>query len=343
MRLSISILLATVVAAIVGATAGATSAAKILELRYPKATPVPKGSRYMKAPATTSWIGDMSNLTASSHAMYVGTSTGAQRIDAGSNGFGTPLLGGIEAADVAYADGLIWASDYDGNVVRAVDESTGAVAKTVQLPAGSSPEGVVVAAGAVWVAEHHTGSVARIDPSTGQVVAQIEAGFQGASGPQAIAYGAGSLWVSVPNSSEVVRIDPATNMIVAKIRLSEMSPCGGIAVGTTAVWVTSCRDDTFVARISIAANKVERLIDMHARSIEPVAQGDTAWFLVGRDPGNQAAKYQHAYLVQLTNSDRVLHRYDLGSRFTPGGTAIAFGSLWASSFTTPWVARIPLG
>jgi len=38
-----------------------------------------------------------------------------------------------------------------------------------------------------------------------------------------------------------------------------------------------------------------------------------------------------------------LRLYDLGSRFTPGGSTIAFGSLWASSFTTPWVARLPLG
>jgi hypothetical protein len=81
---------------------------------------------------------------------------------------------------------------------------------------------------------------------------------------------------------------------------------------------------------------------MHGRSIEPVAEGDTAWFLVGRDPDAASARYEHAYLVQLSSGDRVLHRYDLGSRFTPGGTAIAFGSLWASSFTTPWVARIPL-
>jgi streptogramin lyase len=343
MRLSISILFATVVAVVVGATAGASSAAKVLELRYPKATSVPKGSRYLKAPATTPWTGDITSLTASGHAMYVGTSTGMQQIDAGSNGFGSPLLGGIEAADLAYADGLIWASDYDANVVRAVDESTGKVSMTVQLPDGSSPEGIVAAAGAVWVAEHHTGSVARIDPSTGRVVAQIEAGFLGASGPQGLTYGAGSLWVSVPNSADVVRIDPATNSVIAKIRVPGMEPCGGIAVGTSAVWVTSCLDDMLVARISIATNEVVRVIDMHARSIEPVAQGDTAWFLVGRDPDNQSAKYQHAYLVQLSSSDRVLHRYDLGSRFTPGGTAIAFGSLWASSFTTPWVARIPLG
>jgi YVTN family beta-propeller protein len=285
----------------------------------------------------------MSNLAASGKTMYVATSTGLQRIDAESNGYGAPLLPGTEAADIAYADGLIWASDYDGDVVRAVDESTGNVAKTVQLPSGSSPEGVAVASGAVWVAEHHGGAVARIDPATGEVTAQIPAGFLGSSGPQAVDYGGGSLWVSVPNSSEVVRIDPATNKVIARIPVRGMSPCGGIAVGTTAAWVTGCLDDAFVARISLATDKVVRLIDMHAGSIEPVAQGDTAWFLVGRDPGDPSARHQHGYLVQLSSGDRVLHRYDLGYRFTPGGTSIAFGSLWASSFTTPWVARIPLG
>jgi len=344
MRLSISILLATMVAVVAGASAGASSAGKILELRYPKASAVPKGSRYLKAPATLSWIGDMSNLSASGDTMYVGTSTGIQRIDSGSNSFRPALLPDTEAADIAYADGLVWASDYDGDVVRAVDEATGKVATTVQLPAGSNPEGIVVAAGAVWVAEHHGGVVARIDPAAGKVVAQVAAGLTGSSGPQGLAYGGGSLWVSVPNSSEVVRIDPATNTVVANIHVpAQMSPCGGIAVGTTAAWVTSCLDGTRVARISLATNKVVRVIDLHARSIEPVAQGDTAWFLVGRDPDDASAKYQHALLVHLSSSDRVLRLYDLGSRFTPGGTTIAFGSLWASSFTTPWVARLPLG
>jgi len=338
MRVLIVVLGVAFVAACAGVTAGATSSGRVLELRYPNASPLPKGSRYIKS-ATQLGIDD-SDLAASSSTMYVATSQGLQRIDGASNAILSPWLANTDAEYIAYADGLVWASDYDGDVVRGVDESTGAVQLTVQLPMGSSPEGVVVADGAVWVAEHHAGAVARIDPSTGQVVAQVTAGLTGSSGPQGIAYGAGSVWVSVPNSSEVVRIDPATNRVLAKIHVpSPMSPCGGIAIGTTSAWVTGCFDNTWVARISIATNKVVRLIDMHARSIEPVAHGDSAWFLVGPDPDLR----HHAYLVQLSAADRVLHRYDLGARFTPGGTAIAFGSLWASSFATPWVARIPLG
>jgi hypothetical protein len=146
----------------------------------------------------------------------------------------------------------------------------------------------------------------------------------------------------VPNLGQVVRIDPATQKIVARVQTTTMEFCGGIAIGNTAAWVTSCLDGTLVARISLATNKIARVIDMGARSIAPVAQGDTVWFLVGRDPDNAATSKQHAYLVQLNSTDHVLHRYDVGPRFTPGGTTIAFGSLWASSFTTPWVARIPL-
>jgi streptogramin lyase len=314
----------------------------VLELKYPNASPVPTGSHYLKSSAT-SWIGDMSNLSASATTMYLGTSTGIQRINPTSTSFEPPLINGTEAADVVASAGTIWASDYDGDEVRGVDEASGNVTAEVHLPKASAPEAIVAANGAIWVAEHNGGAVARIGPATTKVVATVNVGYPGNSGPQGLAYGAGSLWVSVPNSAQVVRINPTTNKVTAKVSTGvEMSPCGNIALGTTAAWVTGCLDDTWVARISLATNKVMRLIDMHARSIEPVAQGNTAWFLVGRDPDNTSSKRQHAYLVQLNSSDRVLHRDDLGARFTPGGTAIAFGSLWASSFTTPWVARIPL-
>ena len=339
MRVSFAI--GTALAAVaIGAVAAAGSSGKTLELRYPKATPVPNGARYIKAPVLN-WIGDMSNLSASDSTLFVGTAAGIQRIDASSTSFLPGWLKNTEAADIAFADGLVWASDYDGDAVRAVDASTGAVRLTTHLPVGSAPEGVVAAAGSIWVAEHHGGVVARIDASTGKVIAKVTAGLPGSSGPQGLAFGAGSLWASVPNSAAVVRINPATNKVIAKIAINSMEPCGNLAIGTTSVWVTGCLDTTWVARISIATNKVMRLVDMHARSIEPVAQGDTAWFLVGRDP--DAGTHEHSYLVQLSSRDEVLHRYDLGTKFTPGGTAIAFGSLWASSFTTPWVARIPLG
>jgi streptogramin lyase len=351
MRFATALVLSVLAAVLIGASAGAGTSGKVLELKYPKASPVPTGSQYIKSSAT-SWLGDVSDLSASASTMYVGTSTGIQRINPRSTSFEPPLIKGTEAADVVATDGTIWASDYDGDEVREVDEASGNVTAKVNLRPASTPEGIVAAAapegivaadGAIWVAEHHGGAVARIDPATKKVVAIVNVGYTGSDGPQGLAYGAGSLWVSVPNIAQVVRIDPTTNKVTAKISTGlEMSPCGNIAVGTTSAWVTGCLDNTWVARISLATNKVVRQIDMHARSIQPVAQGDTAWFLVGRDPGDPSATRQHAYLVQLNSSDRVLHRYDLGSRFTPGGTAIAFGSLWASSFTTPWVARIPL-
>jgi len=341
MRFTISIVLSVLIAAAATVAADAT-APKILELKYPKASAVPSGSRFIKAPAHT-WIQDMSDLAASPTTMYVSTASGIQRIDPASNAFEQPLIPDSEAADVVYDQGRVWAADYDGDAVRAVDEATGAVVATVSLPAGSNPEGVVAAAGSIWVAEHHGGAIARIDPASGELVSSIVVGPTGSSGPQGLTYGAGSLWVSVPNLGQVVRIDPAPQKIVARVQTTPaMEPCGGIAVGGTAAWVTSCLDGTLVARISLATNKVARVIEMGARSIEPVAQGDTAWFLLGRDPDNAATRKQHAYLVQLSSTDHVLHRYDLGARFTPGGTAIGFGSLWASSFTTPWVARIPL-
>ena len=339
MRVLIVLFATALVAVGAGATAHARSAQPPLLLHYPKATAVPTGSRYLKA-TVSSWRSDASALSSSPSTMYVGNAVGLQRIDPAKNAFETPFVPLDNAANTAYANGLVWAGDYDSDVVRAIDETTGAVKKTVQLPVGSGPVGVVAADGAIWVAEHHGGVVARIDEATGKVVAQVKAGFAGPSGPEGLAYGAGSLWVSVPNSAQVVRINPTTNRVVAIIRVPIMTPCGGIAVGTTSVWVTNCLDAPYVARISIKTNKVVRVIDMQALSVTPVAQGDTAWFLVGRDP--DVPSRDHGYLVQLSNTDKVLRRYDLGPRFTAGGTAIAFGSVWATSWTTPWVARVPL-
>ena len=340
MRVIVATIAAVVVmAGLVGGAYG-TSTTPPLNLKYSKASALPSGSRFLKVPGG-SWDGG--GLSASATTMDVGTAAGIQQVDAKSNTFKPRLLSGKEADGIAYYQGRIWASDYDGNVVRAVDEAKGTVVATVSLPQFASPEDVVAAAGSIWVAEHHLGAVAQINPVSGKIVASVTVASIGSDGPQGLSYGAGSLWVSAPNVGQVVRIDPTNRHILARIRIpAPMSPCSTIAVGTTSAWVTDCLDDTLVARISLATNKVARVIDMHGRSIEPVAQGDTAWFLIGRDPDNQSMKQQHAYLVQLSSTDRVLRRYDLGPRFTPGGAAIAFGSLWASSFTTPWVARIPL-
>jgi hypothetical protein len=63
MRLIISMVLSVLIAAGASVAAAATKPPKILDLKYPKASAVPTGSRFIKAPAHT-WIQDMSDLAA---------------------------------------------------------------------------------------------------------------------------------------------------------------------------------------------------------------------------------------------------------------------------------------
>jgi streptogramin lyase len=291
----------------------------------------------MPLPATSGWGPDITDLAVAPDAVWV--SSGPFRIDPQTDAVSGPFSS-IESQDIGAGEGSIWASNWAEDTVRRLDPATGKETAVVKLPAGSAPEGIVDAAGAIWVATHHGGTVVRIDPATNRVAARVLLVWPGSSGPQGIAAGLGSVWVDVPNASAVFRIDPATNKVTAVIALPySISPCGGIAVGQTAVWVTGCFDTGAVARIDPATNKVVSILDVGGLVIQPAADGDTVWFVVGGDPDQSPSTV--GYLVQLRADDTVARRIQLGSGFISGGTAVAFGSIWVSDFSHPRVIRIP--
>jgi YVTN family beta-propeller protein len=220
------------------------------------------------------------------------------------------------------------------------DPSTGNQVAVVKLRAGASPEGLVDANGAIWVANHQGGSVSRIDPAANKVVATVRLQVPQSGGPQGIAAGLGSVWVTLGNSGEVARIDPATNRLQAFVPSPiGMEPCGGIAVGQTAVWTTSCLDDTAIERIDPSKNKVVSFLDTGGETIGAAADGDTVWFVSGGDPDN--SPNAHGYLIHLRADDTVATRIDLGPGFISGGVLIAFGSIWFSDFTHPRIIPSP--
>jgi len=103
--------------------------------------------------------------------------------------------------------------------------------------------------------------------------------------------------------------------------------------------VTSCLEETDVARIDPATNKVAAVLDVGGEVIQPAADGDTVWFVTGGDPDN--SPNTPGYLVQLRADDKVATRIALGRGFISGGAAVAFGSIWVSDFAHPRVIRIP--
>ncbi|MGZ4257039.1 MAG: Vgb family protein [Gaiellaceae bacterium] len=299
----------------------------------PPASPLPAGARTLALP-TSSWVPDIGDLATSPGAVWV--SSGVFGIDPATDAVTGPLTTHA-SQDIGYGEGSVWAADYDNNLVRRFDPATGN--QLAVVPGISTPEGIVDAGGAIWVASHHGGTLARIDTGTNHVTKKVILVPPGPSGPQGMAAGFGSVWVDVPSAYAVFRIDPATAKITAIVRLpTSTAPCGGIAVGATAVWVTSCLTGNLVARIDPATNTVASILDVGGEVIQPAVDGNTVWFVAGGDPDGDPVP---GYLIQLGANDIVATRIALPAGFVSGGTALAFGSVWVSDFVHPRVIRVP--
>ena len=258
----------------------------------------------------------------------VWVSNGVFRVDPTDNTASHAYQAG-SSVDLATGDGSVWASDYNAGVVRRYD-TAGRLIATIQLPNGSNPEGIAVTSSSVWVASHHAGTVIRIDPRTNRVVTSVALSKPGAGGPQGVGAGFGSIWVTNGTTNEVLRVDPSTNSIIARIQFLDMVPCGGFAFGRTAVWITECLDGTHIARIDPRTNTVAAVLNTGGRMNQPASDGDTVWVVAGGDPDN--SPHAPGYLIQLRSNDTVARRIALGPGFISGGAAIAFGSVWLSSF-----------
>ena len=102
----------------------------------------------------------------------------------------TPGLQAI-ATDLAVgADGTVWLTSYDADLVSILDPST---LQATTLALGRGPTGVSVDESAVWVAESLDGAVAEIDPTSRRVVGSIHVGGT----TDEVAIGDGSVWISV--------------------------------------------------------------------------------------------------------------------------------------------------
>jgi len=280
------------------------------------------------------------NVTLAATSDAVWTAAGPYRIDAKSGAVTGPFTTGTEN-DVGVGDGSVWVSDYHADLVHRLDASTGKQVAVIKLPKGGNPEGIAVTQNAVWVAEHHLGNVTRIDPKTNRIVATVLVGPPGDGGPQEVAFGFGSLWADVPNNNSLVRVDPKTNTIAAFVTFpSNMIPCGGIAIGRTAVWVTGCPDvKKKIARVDPKTNAIASILAIGGGAYQAYADRDTVWFVAGADPDN--SPNAPAYLMQLRADDTVARRIALSRGFVSGGLTVAFGSVWFSDLYNPVVIRLP--
>lgn len=229
----------------------------------------------------------------------------------------------------------LWATDSDAAVLYRADPESLTV--TASIPAGKSPKGVLATGAGVWVADVHGGAVLRIDPGTNTVLATTTVGPVANSGPNWLAEGLGSIWVDVPNNSTIARIDAVTNKVQATIRTGGMTPCGGIAVGADAAWLTSCSAATLIARVDPASNRIAATVDLGGFGYNPTLIYGYPWVSV--DTGD-ATTGKLVRINPVTNAiDRVLVP---GTRFGGGGDiVVAFGSVWVVDGYNSSVIRLP--
>jgi streptogramin lyase len=104
-------------------------------------------------------------------------------------------------------DGLLWGAS--ATQLWAVDEATGALARTVPLKNSSEVLSLELGLGAIWVGIRHPGrigAVLRLDPSSGAVIDEIsDIGI-----PARIGIGFGSAWITDSGSSSLYRVTPAS-------------------------------------------------------------------------------------------------------------------------------------
>ncbi|HEX2754448.1 MAG TPA: hypothetical protein VHM48_03235 [Candidatus Limnocylindrales bacterium] len=226
----------------------------------------------------------------------------------------------------------LWVTDWDTNQLLRFEPRTLRSVTTIDM--GSQPKGVLVTGSAVWIANTRGGSVQRIDPKTNKIAKTIPVGPTGPSGPNWLAQGSGSIWVGIPNSGSVVRISETTNAIEATIAIpGPASPCGGLAAGTTAIWITSCDGGNLVTQIDPATNAVVGTIDLGGRGYTFAMIADRPW--ISPTDG------------QIVRVDPVRHVVDRviapGTGFSGGGDVVAAaGSLWVIDGAANRVLRLPI-
>jgi streptogramin lyase len=229
-------------------------------------------------------------------------------------------------------DAGLWVTDWGTNQVLRFDPRSLRLVTSIDTAALS--KGMLLSGGTLWVANTRGGSVQRIDPTRNIVTATIAVGPTGPSGPNWLAGGLGSVWTGVPNNASVVRINGATNKIEATIPIrSPASPCGGMAAGSTAIWVTSCDGSNFVAQIDPTTNTQVGTIDLGGRGYTIAMVADRPWI---SPTGGQIVRIDPA----THTVDRVIAP---GSGFTGGGdVVVAAGSFWVVDSTANRLLRLPI-
>jgi YVTN family beta-propeller protein len=220
----------------------------------------------------------------------------------------------------ATADGSVWVTSPEGDVVYRIDPVTASIVQTI--PVGSDPSAITAAGPDIWVANTLAGTVSRINPVANQVVQTVSVGTE----PTGLASGGGSVWVADAAASTVSALSPVSGQLTSTVALP--SPPFGVAFGAGSVWVTSPQDNS-VTRVDPRSGQPGQQI--------PVGAGPTA------------IAFGFGSVWVANGLDSTVSRVDPGTDAVtatiaagdgPDALAIAGNSVWAADRLASALTRI---
>ena len=221
------------------------------------------------------------------------------------------------------ADGSVWVTSPEGNVVYRVDPVTAAVAQTI--PVGSGPSAIAAAGGNIWVANTLSGTISRINAADSTVVASIPVGLE----PTGIVVGGGSVWVADASAGTVTAINPVSGHPGSPIPLA--SEPFGVAFGAGSVWVSNPATDT-VTRVDPRSRRAGQQIDVGSGPTAIAFGQGSIWVANGLDSTVSRVS---------PRTDAVQATIPVGDG--PDALAIAGNSVWAADRLSSALTRLDTG
>jgi DNA-binding SARP family transcriptional activator/DNA-binding beta-propeller fold protein YncE len=221
------------------------------------------------------------------------------------------------------ADGSVWVTSPEADVVFRVDPVTDTLVRTI--PVGVGPTAITATGPDIWVANTMDGTVSRISAVTDDVIQTIWAGVA----PTGLVAGAGAIWVADEAASTLSALSPVSGQLIRTIALPA-APFG-VAFGAGAVWVTSPR-----------LGSITRVDPRRGRPDQPIPVGD--------DPTAIAFGFGSVWVAD--SLDRTVSRVDPGRAAvtevipvgsSPDAVAVAGGSVWSADRLASEVTRISAG
>jgi streptogramin lyase len=202
----------------------------------------------------------------------------------------------INAAEIAWGYGAIWATTRDHQLVR-IDYGRNRITSRLQIAPGANDfdDGIAIGYGSVWVTLTDRSTLLRIDPTTMKVVARIT-GFGNTYGWMPVTAGDGSIWIYhvAGSRGRVFRVDPYTNKILKRITVGRRNvawPNGTILNAGGYVW--SCDAGNTLSKIDPQTNRVAGWYTLPDEVCSEVAFGnDSIWFSL----------YDHSLIYRINPS-----------------------------------------